>query len=125
MDRSLLFVSGLLAVGCAHHPAPTEQVAKSIAAVRGAQEAGANEVPEAALHVKLAQEQIALATSLMEDDDNARAEDKALRATQDAELAVVLARQHAAEKKLTSFETAAQNAGGEAPSTMAPSGVGR
>lgn len=123
MNKILLFAGGLLAFGCAHHPAPTEQVANSIAAVRGAQEAGANEVPEAALHVKLAQEQIALARSLMEDGEHQRAEDKAIRATQDAELAVVLARQGIAEKKLARFEAANQGAGGEAPITPPPSGV--
>lgn len=123
MNKTLLFASALLAVGCAHHPAPTDQVAKSIAAVRGAQEAGASEVPEAALHVKLAEEQVERAKALMADDENELAEGMALRATQDAELAVLLARRSAAQAKLAQYEQASTSAGGESPATSGPTGV--
>ncbi|MDB4989196.1 MAG: uncharacterized protein JWN04_4374 [Myxococcaceae bacterium] len=115
MRKTLLGVIGLCAVGCGGYPAPTEQVASSLAAVRGAEEAGALNVPEAALHVKLAQEQIEQAKKLMSDDDNQRAEDRALRAGNDAELAVAIAREDAAKKKLAQFEQANRNAGGESP----------
>jgi pyridoxal biosynthesis lyase PdxS len=115
MNKALSCVIGVLAVGCAHYPAPTDQVAKSIAAVRGAQEAGAAEVPAAALHVKLAQEQIEQARRLMEDEQNERAADKAMRAVQDAELAVLLARRSKAQQKLAQYTAANPGAGGEAP----------
>jgi pyridoxal biosynthesis lyase PdxS len=116
--RNLLLSSlGLLAIGCASHPAPTEQVASSLAAVRGAEEAGALQVPEAALHVKLAEEQIEQAQALMSEDENQRAEDLAVRAYQDAELAIALARENAARQRLQQFAEANPNhsAGGEQP----------
>ncbi|MDB4973791.1 MAG: uncharacterized protein JWN48_2132 [Myxococcaceae bacterium] len=116
MRKTLLGIVGLCAaVGCGGHPAPTEQIASSLAAVRGAEEAGAQNVPEAALHVKLAQEQIEQAKKLMEHDDNLRAEDRALRAGNDAELAVAIAREAAAKHKLDQMEQASRNAGGESP----------
>lgn len=115
MKKTLLGVIALCAVGCASYPAPNEQVASSLASVRGAQEAGAMDVPEAALHVKLAEEQIEQAQALMKDDDNQRAEDLAARAFQDAELALAMAREDAAKKKLEQFAQANRSAGGEAP----------
>jgi pyridoxal biosynthesis lyase PdxS len=115
MRKTFLGVIALCAAaGCAGHPAPTEQVASSLAAVRGAEEAGAKDVPEAALHVKLAEEQIEQAKKLMADDKNLQAEDRALRAGNDAELAVAIARESAAKKKLDQFAQANRAAGGEA-----------
>jgi pyridoxal biosynthesis lyase PdxS len=109
----------LVAVGCASHPAPTDQVASSLAAVAGAKEAGAGDVPEAALHLKLAEEQIAQAKQLIEDDDNQRAEDLAIRAYQDADLALALARENAAKQRMEQFAQANQSSGGE---VTAPAG---
>jgi pyridoxal biosynthesis lyase PdxS len=118
---------GLLALGCASQPVPNQQIASSLAAVRGAEEAGALEVPEAALHVKLAQEQIQQAQSLVEDDQNERAADLAVRAYQDAELAIALARENASKQRLEQFAQANQSAGGEQPgaptTTPAPAGT--
>jgi len=119
MKTILSCAIGLLAAGCAHYPAPTDQVASSLAAVRGAEEAGAADVPNAALHVKLAQEEIQQAKQLMEDEQNQRAEDKALRAGQDAELALLLTRKSSAAKKLAEFNAANASAGGEAPAAPA------
>lgn len=115
MRKTLLGVIGLCAVGCASYPAPNDQVASSLASVRGAEEAGAMNVPEAALHVKLAQEQIEQAQAMMKNDDNMRAEDLAVRAFQDAELALAIAREDAAKKKLDQFAQANRSAGGEQP----------
>lgn len=108
----------LIAVGCASHPAPTQQVASSLAAVRTADEAGARGVPEAAAHLKLAENQIAEAKQLMEDeDDNLRAEDLALRAYQDAEIALAIARDQNAQNKLTELASTGTS-GGEQPAGM-------
>jgi pyridoxal biosynthesis lyase PdxS len=115
--RTLLGVLGLIglgAAGCASHPAPTEQLASSLAAVRGAEEVGARNVPEAALHVKLAEEQIERAKKLMSDDENRKAEDLAVRAYQDAELALAIAREANSKKKLDAF-AGNGTAGGEQP----------
>jgi pyridoxal biosynthesis lyase PdxS len=115
MKKTLLGVIALCAVGCASYPAPNERVASALASVRGAGEAGAMDVPEAALHVKLAQEQIEQAQALMKDNDNKRAGDLAERAFEDAELALALAREDAAKKKLDQFAAANRSAGGEQP----------
>lgn len=113
MKRTLMAGVALLAVGCASHPAPTDQVASSIAAVRGAEEAGARDVPEAALHMKLAEEQIERAKKLMKDEDNLEAEELAVRANQDAELALALARENQSKQRLQEFASSAGTAGGE------------
>ncbi|MET0342970.1 MAG: DUF4398 domain-containing protein [Polyangiales bacterium] len=120
MRSTFLAGLALFAVGCASHPAPTDQVASSLAAVRGAEEAGARDVPEAALHVKLAEEQIQQAKQAMDDDDNLRAEDLAMRAYQDAELALALARESQAKKRLAEFAQTNQSSGGEAPPAAGP-----
>jgi hypothetical protein len=75
-----------------------------MAAVRGAEEAGASSVPRAALHLKLAEEQIAHARTLMENGENERADAMTIRAYNDAELAVALAREEAAQRRLATFE---------------------
>lgn len=125
MKTSLLCTTGLLLFGCAHHPAPTDQVAKSLSAVRGAQEVGAENVPEAALHLKLAEEQIAEAQRLMADGENERAEGRAQRADQDAELAVLLVRQSASKQKLDAYAHTSGGASEPAPATPAQSGGGQ
>jgi hypothetical protein len=95
MRQVLPFVSvavfGL--VGCGSYPAPTERVASAEAAIRGAQEVGANNVPQAALSVKLAQEEVQKAKQLMQDGDNRRAELILMRAQADAELSLAQARE--------------------------------
>lgn len=104
----------LVAVGCASHPAPTDQLASSVAAVRAAEEAGARDVPDAALHVKLAEEQVNQAKQLMDDGDNQEAEDRAMRAYQDAELALAIAREQQTKEKLAHFaDSQRQSSGGE------------
>jgi hypothetical protein len=113
MRSGLVSAMSLLFVACAGAPAPTEQIATSLAAVRGAQEAGAAAVPQAALHVKLAEEQLEKAQALMAEDENERAASLALRAQEDAELAIALARADATEKRIDAFATEHGSAGGE------------
>lgn len=104
-------------VGCASQPKPTSEVASAVAAVRGAEEAGALEVPEAALHLKLAEEQVERARELISHEKNGRAQAVAVRAYHDAELAIALARQVDAKRSLEQFATNHPTAGGEVPST--------
>src|SRR5688572_4327204 len=94
----LLAALAVSSVGCASHPPPNDHMASAIAAVRGAQVAvaGAGRVPKAALHLKLAEEQVAQAREMMERGDNERADYMTLRAYNDAELAVALAREQEA-----------------------------
>jgi hypothetical protein len=83
----------LLVFGCAGHiPPPTQQLADVEAASRSANELGAQKIPDAQLHVKLADEQTRQAKAAMEEDDNRRADSLLVRAKADAELAVALTR---------------------------------
>jgi hypothetical protein len=84
---------------CATYPAPTEHLASSVAAVRGAQEVGASASPQAALHLRLAQEEVAKAKALMDQGNNERADSMTMRATADAELALALAREETARAR--------------------------
>jgi hypothetical protein len=85
--------------GCASAPAPNAKVASSEAAIRAAQETGSGSVPQAALHLKLAEEQLLSAKALMRENDNKRAEYVLMRAQADAELAIALSRAAASNAK--------------------------
>jgi hypothetical protein len=87
-----------LAVGCGSTmPPPNDRLASSEAAIRGAKELGAQNDPQAALHIRLADEEVASARNLMRDGDNKRADLVLQRAKADAELAVVLTKEKAAK----------------------------
>ena len=87
-----------IAVGCGASAAPpVERLASTDAAVRSARELGALSDPQAALHLKLADEQVARARQLMHDGDNKHADLLLQRARSDAELAVMLTKERAAE----------------------------
>jgi hypothetical protein len=88
----------LFALGCgASYPPPTQQMADVQAADRSAVELGAQANPKAQLHLKLAEEQLALAKTAMDDDDNEVATSLLGRAKADAELAIALTREEKAK----------------------------
>jgi hypothetical protein len=91
-----------LGLGCASAPAPTEQLASAEASMRAAKELGAQQVPRADLHLRLAQEEVTKARKCSEDGDNERAAMLLNRAHADAELAVALSRQATAQHELES-----------------------
>jgi hypothetical protein len=74
-------------------PVPAERLAKSEAAIRIAQETGAQKVPPAALHLKVANDELAMAKKLIENGDNRRAEYILMRAEADANAALSLTRE--------------------------------
>lgn len=88
---------------------PTQPMADAEAASRSAREVGADNQPAAKLQVKLADEQIAEAKSLIANGDNERASYVLLRARADAELALALAREQNAliEKQKASEQASA------------------
>jgi hypothetical protein len=89
-----LFLGAALVGGCASSPPPTEKLESSAASIRGAQEAGAKDVPRAALYLQLANEQSARAKVLIAsgDKDNMKAAANLLmRASADGDLAIALA----------------------------------
>ena len=106
----------LFGSACASYPPPTDHLASAIAATRGAQEAGAPQVPKAALQLKLADEQIAQARQMMEDGDNERADYMTLRAYNDAELALALTRAELARKRAEAAVATAASAESTSPS---------
>lgn len=93
----------LVATACGGSAPPTARLTTAEAALRAASEVGAAEVPRAALHMKLAQEQIDEARQLMEADRNAQADLALRRAQADAELSITVAKEHKtiAEAKAT------------------------
>ncbi|MEY4581538.1 MAG: hypothetical protein RL701_6241 [Pseudomonadota bacterium] len=98
-------VLGLVfASGCASSPQPTERLVSAQAAMRAAQEVGANGNPQAKLHAQLAREELERAKKLIEDGDNERAERLLLRATADAELAVAVTREGTSKNEATAAE---------------------
>lgn len=74
-------------------PVPAERLAKSEAALRAAREVGAERVPPAAMHLRVANDELVMARKLMADGDNTRAEYILMRAEADAEVARSLARE--------------------------------
>ena len=90
---AFLVCCALFVVGCGGYPPPNDKVATTTASVAKADEAGATKNPQAALHLKLAQEQLEQAKALMKDGDNKRAEYVLLRADTDAQLAEALAKE--------------------------------
>lgn len=99
MHRLILHVLLLapLAVSCGGAMAPTQRLADAQSAERSARELGANNVPQAQLSLKLAQQQIAQAKSKIEDGDNEEADSLLLRAKADAELSMAQTREQDAK----------------------------
>jgi hypothetical protein len=94
---SLASVFSVAVIGCGGAPKPEARLASSEGAIRGAQEAGADNVPDATLHVKLAEEQRQQALELIKKGDNHRAAMVLARSEADAELALALARASSAK----------------------------
>ncbi len=100
--KKLIGVAGLallLCAACAGAPVPNDQKTASEAALRGAQEAGADHAPQAKLALQLAQDEIGQGNQLMKDGKNAEAAAMFNRAKADADLAIGLTRQSQEEMK--------------------------
>jgi hypothetical protein len=97
--RSSAIVAVACVCGCAS--APTTQMGESQAALRAAEEVGSGNHPDAAYHLKLAEDQVAAAKQLM--DGNRREKRTARRELQraelDAELAIAYTRMAEAEER--------------------------
>ncbi len=107
MQRILLLSFTVLAgFGCATAPLAPEKLASSQAAIRSANEVGAGELPQAELHVRLAQEQLAQAKQLQKEGEDERAELFLQRSAADAELAIILAREAAAKEEAAKAKAA-------------------
>jgi len=102
MKQHYFMIAALALAGtaCAGAPKPVDQLVKAEGALRAAREMGSAEIPQAQLHTKLAEEQMARAGQLIEEGDNAEAERLLLRAKADAEYALALSREAEAERAL-------------------------
>lgn len=94
----MFMVNILLACG-GGYPEPRDQLTASESAVRAAEVAGAQDTPQAALHLKRAREQIDAAKALIQEGENERAEWMLRRARADADLALSLATEEVQRKK--------------------------
>jgi len=75
---------------CASTPVPADKLTRSQVAIRSARDLGAEQVPPAAMHLRIATEQVDLARKAMSDGDNKKAEYLLIRAEADAEAAIAL-----------------------------------
>jgi hypothetical protein len=83
-------------VGACATTVQPENAEGAAAAIRAAEEVGADRVPEAALRLQLAKEQLERAKTMTSDHQQASAARLRMRSQADAELAVALARSTAA-----------------------------
>lgn len=114
---ALLLGASLLGA-CASSRPPTQNMESSAASIRGAEQAGAQDVPNAALYLQLANEESAKAKVLIAagGEDNMRAASNLLmRASADGDLAIALADSdkdrvaaEAALKEIRTFEQQTQ-----------------
>ncbi len=117
-----------LVAGCASYPVPAQHMADAEGAARSAQDVGAASNPQAQLHLKMAQEEIAQAKQLIADNDNEKADSVLIRAKADGELALAEARetqaQIAARQALTAIgQMSADNSNGSTSSVTTTSAV--
>lgn len=80
-----------LAVGCSNQKAPHTALTEAQSEVSAAEARGAQEVPQASLHLKMAKDAIAEAKQLMEEGQHEEAKAALERANIDAKLAKSLA----------------------------------
>lgn len=116
-------VAGLaVALGaCGSSAMPTARVASSEAAVRSAHEVGADAVPEAALHVRMAEDQLRTANKLIKDDEPEKADMFLKRSQADAELAIGITRATKAKEASDAAQTKLQSIGaGAQPAPQQP-----
>ena len=93
-------LAGAIALSaCGGAAVPRDQLTLAQAAVKGAEVGGATEEPKAALHLKLAREEISKANALINDGENEEAARMIARAQADADLSLALAKQAAAKRE--------------------------
>lgn len=109
----LLGLGMLVLSACASFPPPTESMQTAISAVRGAEEVGAADVPRAALMLQLAREEVAKAQKLLAAGENEAAHFQALRASNDADLAISFVREDEARATAKQAEHRVEQAEGE------------
>ena len=95
----LALIGALSTQACGGAPIPQQKITDTEAAIRAAEVGGAPGVPEAALHLKRANEQLAQAKRMVSNGDNERAAWVLRRAEVDAELALAMAQEQTARNE--------------------------
>jgi pyridoxal biosynthesis lyase PdxS len=93
--KSIASITGLMAVvlvGCGSSAVPLDKLTDAKSTVRAAQEAGAQNTPQAQLHLKMANDELTSAQKAMDDKDNDKARLLLNQAQSDADLSLALAR---------------------------------
>lgn len=99
--RAIVILTFAFAAACASSRGsiPVRQVADTEAAYRSAQAIDADKIPQAALHLQLAREQMELAQKLVNAKEYERAEGALLRARVDAEMATAITQRDKTKKE--------------------------
>lgn len=97
-----------LVTGCAGTVMSPTKLAASEGSVRGAEEVGAAEEPDAGLYFKLAQDELERAKRLSADGEGEEADKMLLRAQADGDLAIALAKEAAAQSSAQAVQTEIQ-----------------
>jgi hypothetical protein len=92
--KSFASMTGLLAIfgACGSAAMPLDKLTDAKSTVRAAQEAGAQNTPQAELHLKMANDELANAQKAINDKDGDRAQLQLNQAQADADLSLALAR---------------------------------
>ncbi|MEO8902111.1 MAG: DUF4398 domain-containing protein [Polyangiaceae bacterium] len=93
--KSLVSITGIVALfsaGCGGGAMPLDKLTDAKSTVRAAQEAGAQSTPQAALHLKMANDELASAQSAINDKNSEQAQLLLNQAQADADLSLALAR---------------------------------
>lgn len=93
MKTILMLGAALALAACGSSAVPPAKITEARSAISAASAVGAEGQPNAALHLKLARDQVAQAEQLIKNGDNAEASLVLERAQKDAELALVLTRE--------------------------------
>ncbi|HZO14050.1 MAG TPA: DUF4398 domain-containing protein [Polyangiaceae bacterium] len=92
VTRYAIVAAGLMLIGCASRKPPTRELESASRSIGAAQEAGAEEHPQAMLHLNLARESLTAGERYIAEREMADARLLLRRARADAEMAGALAR---------------------------------
>jgi hypothetical protein len=102
---------GALVVACGGSSLPPPQVADTQSSISAAAAVGAEQHPQAALHLKMARDQLRQAQALMSDGDSDEARLVLERAEADAQLALMITREAVASNNARKAQQDVQNLG--------------
>lgn len=93
MKRTIILLAVVLAAGCASAPIPADKYARARASIKSAEVLNAERVPNAALHLRLAREELQRAKDLLEQGETDRAATELLSAEANAKVSMNIARE--------------------------------